>query len=144
MVRPAENNCRLSKRRANNLLSNYLPSPCPALQDYKQQIFAGWKVWKESRKNPPLPPMERERNGGSTNPTAGTRNATFEKLQFFPEVSLRWAAEAGGSCGGSQRRHERPVAQCVSTSSLTSPRTFVPNSFHNAPQSGAQDSSRQP
>src|SRR5918997_7158746 len=37
---------------------------------------------------------------GEHEPTAGTRIATFEKLHFFPEVLLRWEAEAGGLCGG--------------------------------------------
>src|ERR671914_1813260 len=77
-----------------------MPFLCPALQDDNNRFLPDGRCGRKAGKNPPQPPMERERNGGSTNPTAGTRNATFEKLQFFPEVSLRWAAEAGGSCGG--------------------------------------------
>src|SRR5918997_4884284 len=113
-----------------------MPSLCPALQDYNNRFLPDGRCGRKAGKNPPLPPMEQRGMGGARTRLPVRGLPPLRSSNFFLKCRSGGRRRQSGRAGGRQRRHERRGAQCVSTPPLPTPRTFVPSSFHHAPESG--------
>ena len=136
MVRPAENNVRFQKRRANNLLITHSRLFVLHCRTINNRFLPDGRCGRKAGKNPPQPPMEQRGMGGARTRLPVRGQPPMRSSIFFLKCRSGGQRRQAGRAGGSHRRNERRVAQCVSTSSVTSPRTFAPNSFHHAPVTG--------